>query len=133
GGALMALRTGGAVRDALQTLGRVKETIQNLDAQTIALWRALSEDVLISLGKADRALELRAKRWKKLEGAEDADPQARAGLAMSAAALAQHAQSSPQDALAWFEAAFRMSASADAARPMLRWAWKHGDYSRLDA
>lgn len=133
GGALMALRTGGAVRETLQTLGRVKETIQNLDAQTIALWRALSEDVLIALGKADRALELRAKRWKKLEGAQDADPQERAALAMSTAALAQHARVSPQEALAWFEAAFRMTAGADAARPMLRWAWKHGDYSRLDA
>lgn len=133
GGMLMDLRAGKPVREALETLGRVKEAIRQLDPQTIALWRALSEDVLIALHKPDRALELRSQRWKNLQSLPETSDDERAALALSAAALAEVAVDSPQEALAWYHAAFGVEPNESIARPMLRWAWKNNDYARLDA
>jgi|GEM_PF-7070014 len=133
GGMLMDLRSGKPVRDALETLGRVKDAIRQLDPQTIALWRALSEDVLVALSKGDRALELRAQRWKSFDQLPETTDEERAALALSAAALAERAATSNQEALSWYQAAFRVDPDISAARPVLRWAWKHNDYARLDA
>src|SRR5699024_8106511 len=133
GAMLLDLRAGAPAREALEILGRVKDAIRTLDPQAIALWRALSEDVLVAIGKADRALDLREQRWNHLQNQQDIDSEDFAALALSAAALAEHAEASPQDVLAWYDAAFGMEPDVRTARPMLRWAWKHNDYQRLDA
>lgn len=132
GGMLLDLRAGAPAREALETLGRVKDAIRTLDAQTIALWRALSEDVLVSIAKADRALELREQRWSHLQNQPDVPHDAFAALALSTAALAEYVQESADESLTWYDAAFGMEPDLRAARPMLRWAWKRGDYQRLD-
>lgn len=132
GSALADLRNGATARASLEALARVKELLHELDPQSVALWRAISEDVLIALGKSERALDLRTQRWQQLEGDAGASDEERASLALSAAALAEFASDDAERVLGWYDAAFRMEPTFDVARPVFRWAWENRDYNRLD-
>ena len=134
GGLLLDLRNGGEAKDAIPSLSHLKPQIEGLESEIVAVWRSISEDALVVLGKPDRATELRAQRFKALVPSEDSErEEERAAVALTTAALAEHAALPESDVLSWFDAAFQIDASTEAARPIFRWAWRHKKYEILDA
>lgn len=131
GGLLLDLRQGGEAKEAIPALGQLKDAVESLESDVVAVWRSISEDALVALGKADRATELRAQRWNALGTGSDSDE--RAALALGTAAMAEHAQIQESDILSWFDAAFQIEPSLQAARPIFRWAWRNKKYEILDA
>lgn len=128
----LRLRAGGDAKEVIATLGRLKEEVEGLEPEVIALWRSISEDALIAIGKSDRATELRAQRWAPFRDAEETTDNARAALALSTAALAEHAGLQARDVLSWYDTAFKSEPSLSAARPVFRWAWREKNYELLD-
>lgn len=131
GEVLLALRNGADVKEQAGILGRLASEAQNTESELAALWRSISEDALVAFGKPDLATEIRVGRWEPWQNDASVTPEDRAALALTTAALAEHAGLAESDILSWYNTAFELDPSLVAARPIFRWAWKQGQYRIL--
>lgn len=132
GVALAQLRSGQEARQVLRTLIGIKDDAASLDPQIIELWRSITEDVLIAIGKGDKALELRAQRWQAMLDNEQATDEDRFALAVSLAALADHLQAGDDKSLSWYQHALGIEPNIEVAQRILRTTWKNRDLNGVE-
>lgn len=126
------LRAGRPVKELAKAVIDLADDVQHAPADIQAVWRALSEDILVAIGRPDKAAELRSLRWTSLRQTEGVSSEEIASVALSAAALAEHGRLKPDEILSWYDVAFKAEPSVVAARPLLRWAWASGDFGMIE-
>ncbi len=122
------LRQGSPPAEVVALLREHEDLLQQVPAETAAVFRATLEDALFASGDDAGALAARAQRWNELRLLGD-DTSERWGDvgALSVAVASEVVGSSLGAILDWYEVAFEASRSIDALRPLLRSCYDRGD------
>lgn len=134
GFAQCALREGRSASEVAAVLAEVQPLLAQVPHDVAAVFRAVLEDVFFTADRPAEALEQRVARWGELRLLGELAAEQSASLGALAIAVACEVVGSDEAAvLDWYEVAFELRPTWDAARPLLRASFDAGDAASAEA